>query len=159
LWARCGVIATVINGESIPVVQNRIADAGVEDIDIIPLGADQVFIRSNSEVNVTTILHDAKEFFDHFFTNIVRWEKNVVPFQRGAWLRLYGVPLHAWNESFFKLCTLDCGRFLRSDSCSVERDRFDYARILIATSNLEIINSSESVLVDGVMVTIKIVEE
>jgi hypothetical protein len=66
LWARCGVIATVINGESIPVVQNRIADAGVEDIDIIPLGADQVFIRSNSEVNVTTILHDAKEFFDHF---------------------------------------------------------------------------------------------
>jgi hypothetical protein len=89
----------------------------------------------------------------------VRWEKNVVPFQRGAWLRLYGVPLHAWNESFFKLCTLDCGRFLRSDSCSVERDRFDYARILIATSNLEIINSSESVLVDGVMVTIKIVEE
>jgi hypothetical protein len=66
LWARCGVIATVINDESIPVVQNRIADAGVEDIDIIPLGADQVFIRSNSEVNVTTILHDAKEFFDHF---------------------------------------------------------------------------------------------
>jgi hypothetical protein len=86
LWARCGVMATVTNGETILVVQNRIADASVEDIDIIPLGADKVFIRSNTEVNITTILHDAKDFLDHFFTNIVRWEKNIVPFQRGAWL-------------------------------------------------------------------------
>jgi len=109
----------------------------------------KVFIRSTSEVSVTTILNDAKEFFAHLFTNIVRWEKNVVPFQRGAWLRLYGIPLHAWNESFFKLCLLDVGRFMRADSCTVEKERFDYARILVATSSVEIINCSEKLLIDG----------
>jgi hypothetical protein len=158
-WARNGVTATVINGESIPVVQDRIADAGMTDIDIILLGADKVFIRSISEVSVTTILNDAKEFFAHFFVNIMRWEKNVVPFQQGAWFRLYGIPLHAWNESFFKLCILDVGRFLRSDSCTVEKERFDYARILVATTSFEIINCFEKLSIDGVIVTVKIVEE
>ncbi|XP_039690367.1 uncharacterized protein [Medicago truncatula] len=158
-WARSGVTATVTNGESIRGVQDRIADAGISEIDIIPLGADKVFIRSMSEVSVTTILNDAKDFFAYFFTNIVRWDKNLVPFQRGAWLRLYGIPLHAWNESFFKLCILDVGRLLRMDTCTVEKERFDYARILVATNSLEIINCSEKLLIDGVLVTVKVVEE
>lgn len=74
-------------------------------------------------------------------------------------MRLYGIPLHAWNESFFKLCVLDCGRFLRSDSCSVDRDRFDYARVLIAAPSLDIVNCNESIFIDGEMVEVKIVEE
>jgi len=123
------------------------------------MGANRVFIRSTSDVNVTTILHEAKDFFDHFVTNIVRLDKNVVPFQWGVWLRLYGVPLHAWNESFFKLCIFECGRFLRSNYCSMEKERFDYARILIATSRFEIINCLESILIDGELVTMKIVED
>jgi len=66
--------------------------------------------------------------------------------------------LHACNECFFKLCILDCGRFLRFDSCSAEKERFDYAQVFIATSTLEIINCSESILIDGEMVTVKILE-
>ena len=149
----------MINGESIPVVQKRIADAGVNGIDIIPVGADKVFLRSLSEVNITTLLHDAKEFFDHFFTNIVRWEKKVVSFQQGVLVRLYGIPLHAWNECFFKLCIMECGRFIRTDSCSTEKERFDYARVLITTSSTEVINCSESLMIDGDLVSLKIVEE
>jgi hypothetical protein len=99
-WASKGVVATVVNGESIPDVQNRIADAGFSDIEIMPMGADKVLIRSSFDVHVHTIIKDAKEFFEHFFTNVERWEKKIWPFQRGAWLRIYGVPIHAWNESF-----------------------------------------------------------
>jgi len=94
-WARNGVMVSVINGVTIPVVQKRIVDVGVENIDIIPLGADRVFIRSLSKVNVSTILNDAKDFFCSFFTNIVCWDKKVVLFQQGAWLRLYGILLLA----------------------------------------------------------------
>lgn len=126
-WARNGFLASVRNGEVIPVNQTRIEDAGFKDLDVIPLGVDRVFIRSTSDVEVSSILVVARDFFDHIFSNIVRWDKQLVPSQREAWLRLYGIPLHAWNEIFFKLCVLECGRFLRSDGCSVDRDRFDYA--------------------------------
>ena len=64
------------------------------------MGADRVLLRSSSDVHSLSIITDAKEFFDHFFTNFVQWEKKNFPFQRGAWLRIYGVPIHAWNESF-----------------------------------------------------------
>ena len=48
-WARNGVVASVVNGEVISVVQNRIEDAGFTDLDIIPIGVDKVFIQSLSD--------------------------------------------------------------------------------------------------------------
>ncbi|KEH16293.1 hypothetical protein MTR_0242s0010, partial [Medicago truncatula] len=96
-WVRSGVLANVVNGEVITVVQNRIADAGFVNLDIIPLGADRVFLRSRSEIDILDMLGEAKDFFDHFFKNVVRCDKEVVPFRRGAWVRLYGIPIHAWK--------------------------------------------------------------
>ncbi|GAU16837.1 hypothetical protein TSUD_367840 [Trifolium subterraneum] len=66
---------------------------------------------------------------------------------------------NAWNEDFFKICILDCGSYLRADSHTVDKIRFDYARILIATPLLEVIKSATKLLVDGEVVEIKILEE
>ena len=44
LWARRGLVATVLNGEAIPELQRRIFDAGFEKLDSIPLGADKVLL-------------------------------------------------------------------------------------------------------------------
>ncbi|MCI05464.1 sulfate transporter [Trifolium medium] len=51
-WARRGVVATVKNGEVILVVQTMIADAEFQNLHIIPLGADKVFIHSLSAEDV-----------------------------------------------------------------------------------------------------------
>ncbi|MCI70680.1 hypothetical protein A2U01_0091943, partial [Trifolium medium] len=56
-----------------------------------------------------SIVSSAEEFFKLVFSNWMRWEKDVMAYQRGAWVRLYGVLLHAWNVNFFKLCVFDCG--------------------------------------------------
>ncbi|MCI55620.1 sulfate transporter, partial [Trifolium medium] len=50
-WARNGIVATVHNGEVIPVVQNRIVDAGFKDLVLVPMGADKVFVRSSEGVD------------------------------------------------------------------------------------------------------------
>jgi len=158
-WACNGLVGTVLNGELIPVIQDRVEDAGFKDINIIPFGADKVFVHSLSDVSIVDIVGKARPFFDLIFSSISKWEKRVMPYHRGAWLRVYGIPLHAWNENFFKLCVLDCGRYLRTDSCSLSRERFDYARVLIATSSLDVVNVTENILIDGESVEIKIVEE
>ncbi|MCI59963.1 DUF4283 domain protein, partial [Trifolium medium] len=49
--------------------------------------------------------------------------------------------------------------FLRVDSCSADKDRLDFARVLIATPALEIIKRVESIMVDGTLVEVTIVEE
>ncbi|PNX62600.1 putative sulfate transporter, partial [Trifolium pratense] len=51
-WVHNGIVATIFNGEAIPVVQNRILDAGFNDVVLIPMGADKVFVRSLEGVDV-----------------------------------------------------------------------------------------------------------
>jgi len=101
-WARGGLVATVINGEAIPVIQTRISDVGFKELDIIPMGADKVFVSSLPQTDVSTIIDGAKDFFNHFFSSFVRWDKQFVPFQRGAWLRIYGILVHAGERAVFK---------------------------------------------------------
>lgn len=60
---------------------------------------------------------------------------------------------------FFRLCAFDLGRVMRVDVPTIDRDWLDYARILIATSSLEVIIATTDVLIDDVLVTIKVVEE
>jgi hypothetical protein len=129
------------------------------DLDIIPMGADRVFLRSTSEKETSSLLEDAKDFFVLIFSNIVRLNKEVVPLRRGAWQRLYGIPIHAWHENFFKLCVLECGAYLRTDDMNLDRGRFDYARVLISTPSLDIVSCVEKLVIDGILVEIKIIEE
>jgi len=45
------------------------------------------------------------------------------------------------------------------DNCTLSKERFDYARVLLATSSLEVLNLTDKILVDGVLVELKIIEE
>ncbi|GAU49411.1 hypothetical protein TSUD_407260 [Trifolium subterraneum] len=49
--------------------------------------------------------------------------------------------------------------FLRADSSTIEKERFDFARILIATPAQEVLKRKVSLKVDGVMVEVQIMEE
>jgi hypothetical protein len=60
---------------------------------------------------------------------------------------------------FFKLCVMDCGRLLRSDSYTEAKDRLDYTRVLIATTAMAVIKKVEHLMVDGSLVVVQIVEE
>ena len=159
LWASKGVVVSVLSRDVIHVLQQRIFDAGFVNLAIISLGADKVFLQSLDEVDVSTTLSEAAYFFANFFLKPVRWNKDTLVRERGAWLRIYGVTLHAWNYDFFKLCVYDCGRLLRIDDITLDRDRFDYARVLVSTSSLDIIKREASIVVDGVLFEFQIIEE
>jgi len=159
LWASKSVMATVLNGEVIPILQRWIYDAGFEKLDIIPLGADKVIVRSPDGEDVSAIFSEAPHFFNNFFSTLVKWNKNVLIHERGAWVRIYGVTLHAWNINFFKLCVLDCGRLLKVDDCTLEKERFNYARVLLSIALLEVINVDATLMVDDVLFNFKIIEE
>jgi hypothetical protein len=76
LWAQKGLVATVINGEAITVVQNRITYAGFNSLVVTPLRADKVFIRSTEGDDALSIVGGAAEFFKLVFSNWSCWEKD-----------------------------------------------------------------------------------
>ena len=83
----------------------------------------------------------------------------LVVYERGAWLRLYGVLLHVWNIHFLTLISSTYKRLLKVDSCTSNIERLQFARILITTNSFETINVMEELLVDDKTCKIKIVEE
>jgi len=92
-WASRGMLASVLNGEAIPVLQRRIFYAGFEKLDIILMGADKVLLWTEDDSDVNITLFEASNFFDNFFSKPIKWKKDVVVRERGAWVRIYGVPL------------------------------------------------------------------
>ncbi|XVF71504.1 hypothetical protein PTKIN_Ptkin12aG0043100 [Pterospermum kingtungense] len=48
-----------------------------------------------------------------------------------VWVALEEVPLHIWNETFFKALTDSWGSFVNVDQNTVEKNRFDVARLLV----------------------------
>ncbi|MCI13404.1 hypothetical protein A2U01_0034521 [Trifolium medium] len=81
-WAQNGIVATITNGDDVPVIQNIITDAGFTDLVLIPMGVDKVFVRSLTGEDVLPVVNNAKEFFQLVFSNWMRWENNLMPHQR-----------------------------------------------------------------------------
>ncbi|AES97288.1 DUF4283 domain protein [Medicago truncatula] len=126
-WAQSGMVSLVLEGESSLAIQQKVDDAGFPNVVVTQLGGDRVFIHCNNGEDTWKVFDDAVHFFGMLFTTVRKWMPSEVKYERGAWLRIYGVPIHAWTEDFFRLCVLDTGRFLHIDDCTVDKARLDYA--------------------------------
>ncbi|MCI19899.1 DUF4283 domain protein [Trifolium medium] len=68
------------------------------------------------------------------------WSPNQVCSRRRIWLRMFGVPLHAWGERTFKNISNRCGEFVCLDTETLNRSHFDMARVRIETALLGFID-------------------
>lgn len=138
LWASLGLVATV---------------------DVIPLGGDRVFLQFSCYEDIMQVFNDAINFFGMLFNNLHKWMLSDVLYERGAWVRVYCTLVNVWNVDFFKVCVSCCGRFIMADECTLDKERLDYACILISTKSLEVLNSNFVLLIDGCQYVVKLVEE
>jgi len=123
------------------------------------MGGDKVFLRCRNNEDFMQVFNEAIHFFGMLFYVVHRWMPSDAIYERGTWVSIYGTPIHVWNTNFFKLCVSQCGRFIKADDCTVDRGRIDYARILISTPSVEVLNKSMVMLIDGSQCSIKLVEE
>lgn len=64
---------------------------------VLLMGDDRVFIRGSNNENVWEVYNLAKDFFGMFLSDVQKWSSKKLRCERGAWLRVYGTPTHAWN--------------------------------------------------------------
>jgi hypothetical protein len=79
--------------------------------------------------------------------------------ERCVWIRIYGVPIHAWNPEFFRNFIQSFGCIIKVDECTKNYLRFDFARILIEVSNLDFIILKKKARIDEVLFDIKVIEK
>jgi hypothetical protein len=72
---------------------------------------------------------------------------------------MYGVPLHAWGESTFRSIVNRCGDFVNLDAETVNRSRFDVARVRMETTMLGFIDFVIKLKVQGALYKVRVIEE
>jgi len=127
---------------------------------VFPLGGDKIFLQALNEQDFMSLFNKAFEFFNEYLYDCRPWSKDSdLLYERGAWVRCYGIPLHAWNIRFFALIASCKGRLLKVDECTVNKVRLEYARLFITTSSFNELNGVDDFYIDGSKFTIHLVED
>ena len=86
-------------------------------------------------------------------------ESSVVDQERVTWLRIFGIPCHAWTLEFFSFITLPTYEYMCMDDNTTKQISMDVAHILVRMKSCSILNEMFNVEVNGIIFPIKMVEE
>lgn len=58
-------------------------------------------LEEREEGEIEELLDDGGSYLKQWFKEVIRWKPWDVYRERLTWLRIYGIPCHAWNHSIF----------------------------------------------------------
>ncbi|XP_058732902.1 uncharacterized protein LOC131604483 [Vicia villosa] len=112
-------------------LQSYMEMEGIFAVRVTPLGGDVCLLEDREEGFIEDLIAEGETWWKSWFSDIKRWEEGMVAESRDVWLRIYGIPVHAWKSSFFVALAEVWGSFLCIDERTAKGDVFDVARILV----------------------------
>ncbi|KEH26001.1 RNA recognition motif [Medicago truncatula] len=70
VWASKEALAKLLNGQFIPIVQQKIIDAGFDNVRVVPRGGDNVILFFPGKEDMMSVYLAAADFFNCFFTDM-----------------------------------------------------------------------------------------
>ncbi|MCH95181.1 DUF4283 domain protein, partial [Trifolium medium] len=104
-------------------------------------------------------MEDAREWLNQWFREIRPWNPKDVDVDRIVWLRVFGIPAHAWNDNFFALVSKPWGFFMNTDDATSKNLTMDVARILIRTSCQKVVDEFIDVKINAEIFHLRVVED
>lgn len=132
---------------------------GYFSIRVTPLEANLCLLEEVEEWDILDIIREGETWWKKWFVEIRRCKKEDVDTERVTWLRLHGVPCHAWNFRFFELMANGIGSYVYYDEDTLKGFNREVAKIIVRTNGVKVLNEIVSVLIDDVCFIIKIAEE
>ncbi|XVF29892.1 hypothetical protein REPUB_Repub16aG0009500 [Reevesia pubescens] len=157
-WLRNCAVGTLRDLDSMSRVQDFLWNFGLK-CEIIPLGGYQVLIKGEDLELISDFIEAEHDRWSCWFHSIKLWEPLVVAQERFTWVRVIGLPLHAWNLEGFKLLGDLVGKFVAVDKATEKRLLMDKARLLVSVPLEVNVDLSINALVDGLCLPITIIEE
>jgi len=122
-------------------------------------GHDMVILYDLEEEAVNTLNHKEQVHGGSPFFSLQRWTPEMMPSYRLTWLRIWGVPLTAWDAENLASIVLVCGELIELDAATEDRLRVDIARVLVRTNDKLPIARTVVVKVDGIQYSLYVREE
>ncbi|KAJ0779785.1 putative RNA recognition motif domain, nucleotide-binding alpha-beta plait domain superfamily [Helianthus annuus] len=143
LWRRAVVVRTVDLETLVDMDQLlRIAKTEVDRIQY--LGGLSVFISFRDEGLASKFL-ESKDLWGPWFSKVAMWEGQSLPFERVAWLRFLGVPLHLVDPEVLRMIGESFGKFLHVQKSFDEDRDLSVVRVGVLVGDVERIKEFVSV--------------
>ncbi|XP_058783008.1 uncharacterized protein LOC131657654 [Vicia villosa] len=140
-------------------MQERFNKEGYFGVRVTPLGANFCLLEEGEEGILKDIIAEAPVWIHKWFDEIRPWRPNEVDNERVTWLRVYGLPCHAWQDKVFDFITTSVGVFICADDDTIKQRSFDVARILIRTKYCLVLNETYNISINDNVFRIKVVED
>ncbi|GAU24569.1 hypothetical protein TSUD_149100 [Trifolium subterraneum] len=140
-------------------IQNEFHIQGYFGVKVTPLGANLTLLEGQDEGEVEALMEEARDWMEQWFKEVRPWTEKDVDLERLVWLRVYGIPAHAWNESFFTMISKSWGSFINADDVTTKKLSLDVARILIRTSGQRVVDEFIDVKVNNQFFHIRVIED
>jgi len=97
------------------------------------MGAGLVLLELEDQGDIGRLKQNHHLRWNSMFKNVKRWSPQKVAVRRTVWLNVFGIPFNAWDEPLFKLLGSNFKAFQDFHEETIERRRFDLARIKVIT--------------------------
>ncbi|KAK2434439.1 zinc finger CCCH domain-containing protein [Trifolium repens] len=132
---------------------------GLPHIVVTDMGRNNVLLFSPRKGELENLCKAKADWLCYYFKEFRPWLPSLYVDRRETWVRVLGIPLHAWGENLFKEIGRKYGEFLDFDESTASRAKLDVARLKIATSLRGFIDDAVQIKVLGVYYTIWVVED
>ncbi|XP_058758617.1 uncharacterized protein LOC131631862 [Vicia villosa] len=140
-------------------IQNSFDLEGYFAIKVTPLGANLCLLEESEEGEIKNLISEGKSWWSQWFSEIREWKEKDVDKERVTWLRVYGIPCHAWSFSFFEMLANRFGSYVCSDENTLNGSNMDIARFMIRTSGTSVLNENLEVNINGIPYKIALRED
>jgi hypothetical protein len=151
-------VGRLMEGVEVRALQTKLWLAGFHTIRVIVMGRDIVLISSSSGEELRGPLCK-KGWWGGLLFDIKRWTPNLVYDKRVIWVKMLGIPLHAWGENTFRLLANRCGTFLSLDAGTRNKYRLDVARVKLEVPLGGRVDQSVKIIVHGASYWVRVMEE
>jgi hypothetical protein len=143
----------------VKVIRTTLLMEGLQNISVIPMGGSMVLLQSTRAGELERIIKAKEEWIGVYFFNVKPWSPNLVNQKRQVWVKVFGIPLHAWGDTLFRVLGERFGEFVDYDEATAARSRMDVARLKFSTSIRSRIEVPVVIAVLGITFEVWVVEE
>jgi hypothetical protein len=140
-------------------IQNAFHAQGYFGVKVTPLGSNLALLEGQEEGEVEALMEDAKDWLVQWFKEIRPWNPKDIDTERLVWLRIYGIPIHAWCDDFFAKVSRPWGCFLNTDHVTSKKFTMDAARLLIRTSCQKPVDEFIDVNINDEIFHLRVIED
>ncbi|KAD7477719.1 hypothetical protein E3N88_00855 [Mikania micrantha] len=149
-WKKYSLIAEVKEVWMLNEITSIVRSMGVMNAEFRYLWGLKVLITFNSTVEARRLVLEGKEQWSKHFVNLEVWDGQLIKFERIAWLKIMGTPIHLWDARVFNQIGESIGKVVIKSEASLEDGNLGYDKFGVLLQHGDQINRKCLLMAGGV---------